>query len=83
VRNQLDNVIHNAQSTIDEHGAKVSQEVREELINALSVARSNLKNDSIETLNAELKKLNDVVYKFSAAVQSAGAAGQQQGQTNY
>jgi predicted nucleic acid-binding Zn-ribbon protein len=55
----------------------VSQENREELIRALEEARHHLKNDSIEALQEAVKKLNDSIYKFSAAVQSAGA-GQQQ-----
>ena len=56
--------------------------MREELIAALNAARGQLRVDSVETLNAELKKLNDVVYKFSAAVQSSTQQQQQpQGNT--
>lgn len=76
----MDNLIHTSQSTLDEHGSKVPQEAREELIRALEIARNHIRNDSIETLNEELRKLNDAVYKFSAAVQSAAGASQQQGQ---
>jgi hypothetical protein len=48
-----------------------------------------MRNDSVEVLNEELRKLNDVVYKFGAAVQQAGSQqnqqqnqGQDQGQNN-
>lgn len=39
-----------------------------------------MREDTLEKINSELKKLTDVVYKFSAGVQSAGAGQQNQQQ---
>lgn len=74
----MDSTIHNAQSSLNEYGSKVPQETREELIRALEAARGQMRTDDVNVLNEELRKLNDVVYKFGAAVQQAGSQQQQQ-----
>lgn len=81
VRNNLDSTIHNAQSSLTEHGSKVSQEIREELLRALEQARNQMKVEDVNVLNEELRKLNDVVYKFGAAVTQSAQQGQQQQQS--
>lgn len=49
------------------------------MLQAIEAARGHLRSEDLETINAELKKLTDVVYKFSAAVQQ-GASAQQNSQ---
>lgn len=75
-KNQLDTNVHNAQSSLDEHGAKVSQEARQELITAIENARTQLQNNDLDVINEENRKLTEATYKFTAAIQAA--AGQQQ-----
>jgi len=64
------------------------------MLQAIETARGHLRSEDLETINAEMKKLTDVVYKFSAAVQQGASAqqntqqqqqptdGQQSGQEN-
>ena len=54
--------------------------MREELLQAIEAARGHLRSEDLETINAEMKKLTDVVYKFSAAVQQSAGAQQQTNQ---
>ena len=50
------------------------------MLQAIETARGHLRSEDLETINAEMKKLTDVVYKFSAAVQQGASAQQQQQQ---
>lgn len=54
--------------------------MREELLQAIETARGHLRSEDLDTINAEMKKLTDVVYKFSAAVQQSAGAQQQNNQ---
>ena len=47
---------------------------------ALEQARNQMKVEDVNVLNEELRKLNDVVYKFGAAVTQSAQQGQQQQQ---
>ena len=48
---------------------------------ALEQARNQMKVEDVNVLNEELRKLNDVVYKFGAAVTQSAQQGQQQQQS--
>ena len=48
---------------------------------AIQSANEKKRSEELEVINNEVKTLNEVVYKFSAAVQSAGSGQQQQQQT--
>lgn len=77
-KNTLDTTIHNCERSLEEHGSKVSQEIRDELLRAIQSANEKKRSDDLEAINAEVKALNEVVYKFSAAVQGAGSSQSQQ-----
>lgn len=47
---------------------------------AIQSANEKKRSDDLEAINAEVKALNEVVYKFSAAVQGAGSSQTQQPQ---
>lgn len=79
-RNSLDSAIHNAQSSLSEHGSKISQEIRDEVTRAVDSAKALRTSDNLEAINEELKKLNEAAFKLGQAVYSQSQTSNNQGQ---
>ena len=84
LKNQADQVVYSTRKSLEQHGDKVSSEVRGNIESALSNLESAIKGEDKRAIEAALKQLNDAsvelgkaVYQAaSAAPGGAGAAGQ-------
>ena len=81
LKNRADGVVHQTRKTLDEHGDKVSSEVRGKIESALSNLESKIKGDDKSAIEAALKELETasmelgkVVYEQEAAKQKAGGS---------
>jgi len=80
LKNRADGMVHQTRKSLDEHGDKVSSEVRGKIESALSNVESKIKGDDKAAIEAALKELETsamelgkVVYEQEAAKQSGGA----------
>ena len=79
LRNQAEAVVHQTRKQLEEHGEKVSPEVRGKIESALSNVEDKVKGDdaaaikaALESLNTETQELGKAVYEATAG---AGAGG--------
>ncbi|MFG0285396.1 MAG: molecular chaperone DnaK [Phycisphaerales bacterium JB039] len=84
-KNRAENMVHQTRKSLEEHGEKVSSEVRSRIESALSNVEDKLKGDDKSAIEAALKELESsamelgrVIYEAEAAKQ-AGAGGAQPG----
>lgn len=74
LKNQGEQVVHSTRKSLEEHGEKVSAEVRSNIESAISNLESKLKEDDKTALEAAMKQLNDVSIELGKAVYEATAA---------
>jgi len=83
-RNQADTTVYQLRKQLEEHGDKVSAEIRGNIESALSNVEEKAKGDDAEAIKRALEELNNVAQELGKAVyeqagaQEAGAAGGQQ-----
>ncbi len=80
LKNQADQVVYSTKKSLEEHGEKLTSEVRGDIESAISNLEDKIKGDDRDAIEAALKQFNEAsielgkaVYEASAA--SAGAAG--------
>jgi len=74
LRNQAEQVIYGTKKSLEEHGSKVSAEIRGNIESALSNLESKVKEDDKRAIEAALKQLNDSSIELGKAVYEAAAA---------
>ncbi len=73
LKNQAEQVTYQVRSQLEEHGDKVTPEVRSSIESSLSNLESKLKEDDKEAIEAALKQLNDNAAELGKAVYEAAA----------
>ena len=73
LKNQAEQVAYQVRSQLEEHGDKVTPEVRSSIESSLSNLESKLKEDDKEAIEAALKQLNDNAAELGKAVYEAAA----------
>jgi molecular chaperone DnaK len=80
LKNQADQVVYSTKKSLEEHGEKLTSEVRGDIESAISNLEDKIKGDDRDAIEAALKQFNEAsielgkaVYEATAA--SAGAAG--------
>ncbi|UYV11649.1 MAG: molecular chaperone DnaK [Phycisphaera sp.] len=73
-KNRGDSMLHQTRSALDEHGDKVSGDVRSSIESALSNLESKLKEDDIAAIEAATKELETASMELGKAVYEAQAA---------
>ena len=82
-RNNLDNLVYQAEKNVKEHGDKISSEDKTKVEDALKNAKEALKSDNVETLKQATEKLTTASHALaqkmyeSASKQQSGASGGQ------
>jgi molecular chaperone DnaK len=79
-RNTADNIVYQTRKQLDEHGDKVSSEVRGNIESAVSNLESKLKSDDAAAITAALEELNKQAQELGKAVYEAAAAESGKGQ---
>lgn len=73
-KNRGDSMLHQTRSALDEHGDKVSGDVRSSIESALSNLESKLKEDDIAAIEAATKELETASMELGKAIYEAQAA---------
>ncbi len=73
-RNQAEQVIYMTKKSLEEHGDKVSPEVRGNIESAVTNLEDKLKGDDKSAIEAALKQLNDSAIELGKAVYEASAS---------
>ncbi|MCI0364898.1 MAG: molecular chaperone DnaK [Phycisphaerales bacterium] len=73
LRNQGEQVVYSTRKQLEEHGAKVSADVRSNIESAISNLEDKLKGDDKRAIEAALKQLNDASIELGKAVYQATA----------
>jgi molecular chaperone DnaK len=77
LKNQAEQLVYSTRKSLEEHGTKVSAEVRSNIESAISNLEDKLKGDDKRAIEAALKQLNDVSIELGKAVyQAASEPGQ-------
>jgi molecular chaperone DnaK len=79
LKNRADATVHQTRKSLDEHGDKISGDVRGNIESALSNLESKLKEDDKAAIEAALKELENASMELGKAVYEAEAAKAQQG----
>jgi len=74
LRNQAEQVIYATKKSLEEHGSKVSAEIRGNIESALSNLEGKVKEDDKRAIEAALKQLNDASIELGKAVYQATAS---------
>ena len=81
LKNRADATLTQARKDLEEHGGKVSPEVRQQVESAISAVETAMKGEekdaiekSMKTLEAARSKIGEEVYKAAGAAGAAGAA---------
>lgn len=74
-KNRGDSMLHQTRSALDEHGDKVSGDVRSSIESALSNLESKLKEDDLAAIEAATKELETASMELGKAMYEAQAAG--------
>jgi molecular chaperone DnaK len=82
VRNQAEQLVYQTRKSMDEHGAKVSAELRGKLESAMSNVESAVKGDDKKAIDAAVKALSEAALElgkiaYESTKDSAGQAGAQ------
>ncbi|MEX2672978.1 MAG: molecular chaperone DnaK [Phycisphaeraceae bacterium] len=84
VRNQADTTVYQTRKSLQEHGDKVSQEVRTGIERALSDAEEKMKGEDKEALEASLQQLQEAAMELGKIAyeqaQASGGDGAQAGE---
>ncbi len=80
-RNQADSLVHATQKQLDEHGDKISADLKGQVEAALAEARTALEGDDADAINAKAQALTEVamkmgqeIYQQEQAAASSGAS---------
>ena len=73
-RNQAELIVYSTKKSLEEHGEKVSPEVRGNIEAAIANLEDKLKEDDKSAIEAALKQLNDSAIELGKAVYEATAA---------
>jgi molecular chaperone DnaK len=86
LRNQAENTIYQMRKQVEEHGEKVSPEVRGKIESAISNVESKIKGDdaeairrALEQLSKETQELGKAVYEATSGAAAGAGAGAGQG----
>ena len=74
LRNQAEAVVHQTRKQLEEHGEKVSPEIRGKIESALSNVEDKVKGDDAAAIKAALESLNTETQELGKAVYEAAAA---------
>ena len=74
LKNQADQVVFQTRKQLEEHGEKVSPEVRGKIESALSNLEEKIKGDDASAIRAALTTLNEDVQELGKAIYEASAA---------
>ena len=74
LKNRADSMVHQTRKSLDEHGDKVSPEVRGNIESALSNLESKLKEDAKDAIEAAVSELENSSMELGKAVYEAAAA---------
>jgi molecular chaperone DnaK len=82
VRNQAEQLVYQTRKSMEEHGAKVSAELRGKLESAMSNVESAIKGDDKKAIDASVKALSEAALElgkiaYESTKDSAGQAGAQ------
>lgn len=72
-RNQLDNLIYSTEKTLREHGAKITDEEKRRVEDALKEAKEQLQADSIEKLQQAMQKLTGASHTIAQKIYEEAA----------
>jgi len=72
VKNTLDNNCFNVEKSLNEHRSKISQEVVDEVDNAVREARESINSEDLERMNQAKTNLDNASMKIGQAVYSQG-----------
>mmetsp|Transcript_28699 Transcript_28699/g.42548 ORF Transcript_28699/g.42548 Transcript_28699/m.42548 type:complete len:677 (-) Transcript_28699:1451-3481(-) len=84
-KNEIESLVYNTQKSLDEHGEKLSDEVKAEVEKALADAKEVTDSDDLESVKAKIEALNQSSLKIGQAVygqQSEGAEGEEKKDEN-
>ena len=80
-RNQADSLVHATQKQLDEHGGKISADLKSQVESALAEAKTALEGDDADAINAKSQALTEVamkmgqeIYQQEQATASSGGA---------
>ena len=74
LKNQADHIIYTTKKSLEEHGDKVSAEIRGNIESALSNLEDKIKGEDKGAIEAAFKQLNDVSVELGKAVYEAAAS---------
>jgi molecular chaperone DnaK len=74
-KNRGDSMLHQTRGALDEHGDKVSGDVRSSIESALSNLETKLKEDDIAAIEAATKELENASMELGKAMYEAQASG--------
>jgi molecular chaperone DnaK len=77
LKNQAEQLVYGTRKSLEEHGTKVSAEVRSNIESAISNLEDKLKGDDKRAIEAALKQLNEVSIELGKAVYQATAGADQ------
>lgn len=85
-KNEIDSLIYSTQKSLDEHGSKLSDDVKADVEKALSEAREVSDADSLETIKSKVDALSQASLKIGQAIygqqKSSGAEGEEKKDDN-
>ena len=73
LKNQAEHIIYSTKKSLEEHGGKVSTEVRSNIESAISNLEERLKGDDKKAIEAALRQLNNAAIELGKAVYEATA----------
>ena len=76
IKNQAEAIVYQTKKSLDEHGDKVSAEVRGNIESAMSNLEDKLKEDDKSAIEAALNQLNQAAIELGKAVYEAAAQDQ-------
>ncbi|MCH8316154.1 MAG: molecular chaperone DnaK, partial [Planctomycetes bacterium] len=74
LKNQADQVVYSTKKSLEEHGEKLTSEVRGNIESAISNLEDKIKGDDKDAIEAALKQFNEVSIELGKAVYEASAA---------
>ncbi len=69
-RNQADSLVHATQKRLDEHGDKISADLKGQVEAALAEAKTALEGDDVDAINAKAQALTDLAMKMGQEIYS-------------
>merc|ERR1711966_566521 len=74
--NELDTLIYSTEKSIEEHGDKLSEELKGKLTEAIEAGKKELETEDVEVLKEKAKSLSELTLKIGEEIYgSKGSAG--------